>query len=158
MDLIADQPSDYEIVLVRISGGKETDRWTLSPTLDFSLEQTTFQLGPGTAAQNPAGALVEALASPAALQGWALERVDALAVLSLDGIDKHELRKCAYGRYHGDGSPRCDPVSLSEEEEAGARAQAEAEFDRRRQQLTDDADALHTLVCQLMPLGPKGCP
>ena len=133
---------DWQLILVRLAGDQLTSRFVMGPTLEYGIEQTTIE--------SPGPAFATLLQSPTGFAG-AAERVTALQSQALRQIDAHAVKKCAYGRYYGDGRPRCDVVPLDASDEESARYGAEAHLDPIARALTEDAVLLHQMLGELVP-------
>jgi hypothetical protein len=133
----------WELALVRWAGNRLTASIDLGPDLTYRVEQTGFSV-PGPAWQ-------ELVHSPESFRDQTVARLQALRGAVTAGIAGHRVQRCAYGRYWGDGSPRCDLVALSAQEEAGALAQAQTELDHRIRLVTQDAAVLHGMLRDLLP-------
>ncbi len=135
--------SYWEIRVLRFAADSITAAVELGPTLHYGYEQSSFS------AQGPA--LQELSASPESFAAAAGASWAALQVEVQRAIAAHEVRRCAYGRYWGDGSPRCDLVPLSADEERQASEQARIELSHRESTLRGDAEILHGLLAELTP-------
>ncbi len=133
----------WELVLTRWAGERLTTRFALGPTLHQQHEQTDFS------AEGPAwDALV---ASP---EDFVRVGTAAFAALKAEAdarFDAGEVQRCAYGRFYGDGSPRCDLVPLSGDEARAGRGQVQAELDHRIRLLETDGPVLHQRLVDLLP-------
>ena len=134
---------DWEIVALRYAGQTATSRVVLGPELYASVEQSSLSV--------PGPSLEDLLASPASFAQAAGGAYDALRGEIERAAAAHELRRCAYGRYHGDGSPRCDLVPLTPREEAGVAEQARLEQGHYASLLRSEAVALHGLLVEAYP-------
>ncbi len=133
----------WELAAVRFSGGTVTSRILLSPSLHHSIEQSSFSVdGPS---------LESLLESPSSFGGQAGGAVAALLAQARAAIEAHQVQKCSYGRYWGDGSPRCDQVALSAREERGAYEQLRIDLGHQENLLRSDAEQLHGLLVELFP-------
>ena len=91
------------------------------------------------------------LESPSSFGGQAGGAVAALLAQARAAIEAHQVQKCSYGRYWGDGSPRCDQVALSAREERGAYEQLRIDLGHQENLLRSDAEQLHGLLVELFP-------
>lgn len=134
---------DWEIVALRYAGQTATSRVVLGPELYASVEQSSLSV--------PGPALEDLLASPESFARAAGGAYSALRKEIERAAAAHELRRCAYGRYHGDGSPRCDLVPLTPQEELGVADQARLEQGHYASLLRSEAPALHALLVEAYP-------
>ncbi len=143
LDAAEGEVIDWQLTLVRWAGKRLTARLDLGPTLGHGVEQTDFSVsGPDWS---------ELIATPEAFGTQTLVGLKALLAEVERGITAHEVRRCAYGRYHGDGTPRCDRVPLTPSEEAGALEQARATLGHRIRIIEQDAGVLHAQLTDLLP-------
>ncbi len=135
----------WDITALRFAGETPTARVPLGPVLYTSLEQSSFS--------TPGPALAELLTSPESFAQVAGDAYAGLKSEILGAIAAHEVERCAYGRYYGDGRPRCDKVPLSAHEEASAAEQVRIEQDHHVMLMRSDAEALHALLVEMFPSG-----
>lgn len=143
LDAASGEVVDWQLTLVRWAGQRLTARMALGPTLGHGIEQTDFSV--------PGPDWPDLIATPEAFGANTLAGLQALLAEVERGITAHEVRRCAYGRYHGDGTPRCDRVSLSPAEEAGALEQAQATLGHRIRIIEQDSDRLYAQLIALLP-------
>jgi hypothetical protein len=134
---------DWEIVALRYAGQTATSRVVLGPELYAGVEQSSLSV--------PGPALEDLLASPESFARAAGGAYTALREEIERAAGAHELRRCAYGRYHGDGSPRCDLVRLTPLEERGVVDRARLEQGHYASLLRSEAPTLHALLVEAYP-------
>ncbi len=134
---------DWEIVALRYAGQTATSRISLGPELYVSVEQSSLS--------TPGPALGDLLASPSSFARAAGDAYAALRAEVQRAAAAHELRRCAYGRYYGDGSPRCDLVPLTVHEERAVVDQARLEQGHSESLLRSEAQDLHALLLEVYP-------
>ena len=143
VDAVDGKLIDWSLALVRWAENRLTARIDLGPELSHGVEQTSFYVpGPDWAS---------VIESPSSLRKHTVAGLDVLLLEVERGIAAHEVRKCIYGRYYGDGTPRCDPVALSPQEEVGALEQSRATLKHRIRLLEQDAEVLHGMVKGALP-------
>ncbi len=135
--------TDWTAELVRYASNRETARFQLGSALFGEVELSSYTVeGP------PLDAL---LASPESFASASNGSVEALRDEMMRALDAGEVRRCAYGRYYGDGRPRCDRVPLTQQEVRGWRDQVEQDQGYRLQLLRSEAEVLHGMLVALVP-------
>lgn len=134
---------DWRLDLSRWAGTRLTARLTLGPQLSRAVELTDFS------APGPDWAVL--VGSADGFRQATTAAVEALQAEVDRGIAAHEVRRCAYGRYWGDGSPKCEPVALSPAEEAAVQAQVRTELSHQLRLVDQDAETLHRQLHGLLP-------
>jgi len=130
-------------VALRFADQTPTARVRLGPDLYTSIEQSSFT--------TPGPTLDQLLASPASFGAAAGGAYSGLRAELNRAIATHELRKCAYGRYHGDSSPRCELVPLTSREEQSATDQVRLEQGHYESLLRSEAQDLYRLLVEIFP-------
>lgn len=134
---------DWSLLLVRFSGGAETDRFSLGRRMSLTVEITDVEADGG-------GELAPLL-DERTVTAAACDQLERLYGAARAKLDAGEVRRCHYGRYLGDASIECRPVPLPPAEVQAWRTDLRNEQDRHCGQVRDDAAALSALARRLWP-------
>ncbi len=143
VDAESSERVDWGLQVLRYASQARTASVQLGPELFCAVEQSSYT------AKGPE--LDALLVSGRSFAQHAGDAYGGLAATANRAIQAHEARKCAYGRYHGDGSPRCDLVPLNPRDERAALDQVRLEQGHYETLLRADAEALHALLVALYP-------
>ena len=140
----------WQLSLLRMVGAGITDQISLGTTLRLQIARSEITVGSAPGEPSPLDQLARLTRSPAPFTAFGSDRVGRLYGEALAALDRGELRRCAYGRYWGDGSPTCEQVPLLDADLPLVRTWLEEERDRRLAHLSSEGDALHALLVSLL--------
>ena len=97
--------------------------------------------------------LASYIASPEAMRERGLEQMDAVLNQVEDKLRLHQVTRCEYGPYKGDGIPPvCNPRPLTPTEEQASLATARADWANQKQLLNDNYRELYATLLKAFPL------
>lgn len=133
---------DWTLLLVRMVGGVETDRFTLGRALGLTIEITDVAAKGGPFAGYD---------DPGTIGDTVCGQLATLYDVARAQLDAREVQRCHYGHYSGDSSIACTPVPLPASEAADWRRSLGDEERRHCDQARTDAAELARLVRGLSP-------
>jgi len=144
------QVQDFEVQFVRFGENANTEKFVVTPIIQYSVEKTDFPSSP-----KPSGSgwvsFTDLITSPESLAGAAAPQLEALLARVQKGIEAHEPRKCSYGEYFGDDAPPCRLVPLQSTEAHEWSVSAEQTLNHRAFLIRSDQEQLYALMMALLP-------